>query len=89
MERFWWNLGGHYNPQTAQLLYATQAWAITHAVGRVTCPISGHVSTDGTNPHAATSVGIRPGTFASTVRDPLTKGMRAPSAPCRHRTSGD
>ena len=26
MEDFWWALGGHYNPQTAQLFYATQAW---------------------------------------------------------------
>eukprot|EP00966_Prymnesium_polylepis_P045993 1064588-Prymnesium_polylepis.1 len=34
MEEFWWRLTGHYNPQTAQLFYATQAWAITHAVGR-------------------------------------------------------
>ena len=51
MENFWWALGGHYNPSTAQLFYATQAWAATHAVGRVTCPISGDVSADGSNPH--------------------------------------
>eukprot|EP00966_Prymnesium_polylepis_P289835 6694840-Prymnesium_polylepis.1 len=25
MEMFWWRLNGHYNPQTAQLFYATQA----------------------------------------------------------------
>jgi hypothetical protein len=35
MENFWWAIGGHYNPQTAQLFYATQAWASTHAVGHV------------------------------------------------------
>ena len=75
MENFWWALNGHYNPITAQLFYATQAWAITHAVGRVTCPITGQVSKDGTNPHEKKRVEIRPGFFTSSVRDPKTKGM--------------
>ena len=76
MENFWWAIGGHYNPQTAQLFYATQAWASTHAVGRVTCPITGHVANDGTNPHNTKTVHIRPGFFATSVRDPRTKGMQ-------------
>eukprot|EP00966_Prymnesium_polylepis_P110141 2548395-Prymnesium_polylepis.2 len=44
----------------------------------VTCPITGQTSTDGSNPHGASSstVHVRPGFFASSVRDPLTKGMQ-------------
>jgi hypothetical protein len=78
MENFWWGLGGHYNPQTAQLFYATQAWADTHAVGRVTCPLTGSVSADGHNPHVRREVHVRPGFFVPrSVRDPHARGMSA------------
>lgn len=75
MERFWWSLQGHFNPPTANLFYSTQAWAQSHAVGRVTCPITGHVAVDGRNPHRGKKkVTIKPGFFAAHVRDPLVKG---------------
>ena len=61
MERFWWNLGAHFNPTTSSLFYATQQWAISHAVGRVTCPVTGHVAADPlSNPHLKTTVELRP-----------------------------
>ena len=56
-------------------LDVAQAWAVTHAVGRVTCPLTGSVSVDGVSPHHVQQTTIRPGFFAASVRDPLTKGM--------------
>lgn len=74
MEKFWMALQGHFSPTTINLFYTSQAWAESHAVGRVTCPITGQVSVDG-NPHKKKDVHIKPGFFAPpNVRDPLTKG---------------
>ena len=49
--------------------------AITHAVGRVTCPITGQASVDMTDLSLKKPVHVRPGFFASSVRDPKVKGV--------------
>ena len=65
----------HVEPIGSTVSPSAQAWADTHAVGRVTCPISGEVSTDASNPHAKQRVDIRTGFFTASVRDPKTKGV--------------